>query len=99
MIEQRTAGCASARRWSSPTRARCSRPGVAPCLLAQRSAAALLLDLAGVSRGRFVGRQRLFLAWLRKAGERACSCASANPPASLISLAALYGVSELLPLA
>ena len=39
------------------------------------------------------------LAWLRAASERGVALHIANPPASLISLAKLYGVSELLPLA
>jgi phospholipid transport system transporter-binding protein len=39
------------------------------------------------------------LAWLRTAGERGVALRIVNPPASLISLATLYGVSELLPLA
>ncbi|SBT09230.1 Anti-sigma-factor antagonist [Candidatus Accumulibacter aalborgensis] len=40
------------------------------------------------------------LGWLRTAGERdLVGLRIANPPASLISLATLYGVSELLPLA
>ena len=41
----------------------------------------------------------LLLAWLRTANERGVTLRIAHPPASLISLAALYGVSELLPLA
>jgi phospholipid transport system transporter-binding protein len=39
------------------------------------------------------------LAWLRTAGGRGMALRIANPPDSLISLAKLYGVSELLPLA
>lgn len=39
------------------------------------------------------------LAWLRTAAERSIRLRLANPPANLISLATLYGVAELLPLA
>ncbi|MEF8725205.1 MAG: STAS domain-containing protein [Candidatus Accumulibacter delftensis] len=63
----------------------------------QRSAD-LLLDLAGVAEVDSSALSTLF-AWQRKAAERALSLRVVNPPASLISLAALYGVSELLPLA
>ena len=41
----------------------------------------------------------VILAWLRTAAERDLALRIANPPASLISLAMLYGVSELLPIA
>lgn len=41
----------------------------------------------------------VLLAWLRTAGERGTSLRIAHPPANLISLAALYGIVELLPLA
>lgn len=63
-----------------------------------RQPADLLLDLAGVSE---VDSSALstFLAWQRTAAERSIALRIANPPASMISLAALYGVSELLPLA
>jgi phospholipid transport system transporter-binding protein len=40
-----------------------------------------------------------FFAWQRKATERGVQLRIAHPPASMISLAELYGVSELLPLA
>lgn len=39
----------------------------------------------------------LIFAWLRSAGERGLALRVVNPPASLLSLAELYGVSELLP--
>jgi phospholipid transport system transporter-binding protein len=39
------------------------------------------------------------LAWLRTAGARGLTLRLANPPANLVSLASLYGVAELLPLA
>jgi len=58
----------------------------------------LLLDLAGVAEVDSSALSTLF-AWQRKAAERSVGLRVANPPASLISLAALYGVSELLPLA
>ncbi|EXI85265.1 MAG: putative NTP binding protein (contains STAS domain) [Candidatus Accumulibacter regalis] len=64
---------------------------------AQRSAS-VLLDLAGVAEVDSSALATLF-AWQRKAAESAVQLRVANPPASLISLAALYGVSELLPLA
>ncbi len=59
---------------------------------------AMLLDLAAVND---VDSSALsvVLAWLRTAGARGLTLRLANPPANLISLAALYGVSELLPLA
>jgi len=41
----------------------------------------------------------VILAWLRTANARGLTLRLVNPPANLISLAALYGVSELLPLA
>ncbi|HPT49790.1 MAG TPA: STAS domain-containing protein [Accumulibacter sp.] len=37
-------------------------------------------------------------AWLRTAGERNLRLHIVNPPANMLSLAMLYGVSELLPL-
>ena len=57
----------------------------------------LLLDLAGVTD---VDSSSLstFFAWQRKASERRLSLRIVNPPANMLSLAALYGVSELLPL-
>ncbi len=57
-----------------------------------------ILDLAAVA---VVDSSALsvVLAWLRTAGERGVSLRLANPPANLISLATLYGVAELLPLA
>ena len=38
-------------------------------------------------------------AWLRSARERGVTLCIAHPPASMTSLAELYGVSEILPLA
>lgn len=40
----------------------------------------------------------LVFAWMRAAQERGGSLRLSNPPASMVSLAELYGVSELLPL-
>jgi phospholipid transport system transporter-binding protein len=56
------------------------------------------LDLAAVAE---VDSSALsvLLAWLRTADEHGFALRIAHPPASLISLATLYGVSELLPLA
>ena len=58
----------------------------------------LQLDLAGVTDVDSSSLGMLF-AWQRKAAERGLSLRIANPPASMMSLAALYGVSELIPLA
>ncbi|EXI64977.1 MAG TPA: STAS domain-containing protein [Candidatus Accumulibacter phosphatis] len=68
------------------------------CLRARNSATLTVLDLAEVSEvdSSAVG---LILAWLRTASERRLELRIANPPASLLSLASLYGVAELLPLA
>ncbi len=41
----------------------------------------------------------LVFAWLRDARKTGAALRLAHPPASMISLAALYGVSDLLPLA
>jgi len=41
----------------------------------------------------------LLLAWLRDAKAREQSLAFANPPASLLTIACLYGVERLLPVA
>jgi phospholipid transport system transporter-binding protein len=68
------------------------------CLPLGKSADPVLLDLAAVAE---VDSSALsvVLAWLRTAAERGVVLRIVHPPASLISLAALYGVSELLPLA
>lgn len=62
------------------------------------AAQAAVLDLAGVQE---VDSSALsvLLAWLRTAAKCGVSLRLASPPASLLSLAALYGVSELLPFA
>ena len=41
----------------------------------------------------------LVFAWQRSASERGATLRISHPPASMISLAALYGVSDFLPLA
>lgn len=63
-----------------------------------QQAASAVVDLAAVKE---VDSSALsvVLGWLRTAGARELGLRIANPPASLISLATLYGVSELLPLA
>ena len=69
-----------------------------PLLNSGAQAGELLLDLAGVTE---LDSSSLstFFAWQRKATERGVQLRIAHPPASMISLAELYGVSELLPLA
>ncbi len=57
-----------------------------------------LLDLAPV-REIDSSALSVILAWLRTAGERGVALRIVSPPASLISLATLYGVCELLPIA
>ncbi|MBL8398485.1 MAG: STAS domain-containing protein [Candidatus Accumulibacter sp.] len=58
----------------------------------------ILLDLAGVDA---VDSSALgvVLAWLRSAAAQNLSLRLVGPPANLLSLAKLYGVDELLPLA
>jgi phospholipid transport system transporter-binding protein len=63
-----------------------------------KNAGLTLLDLAAVSEVDSSALSVVF-AWLRTAGERGVDLRLAHPPANLISLATLYGVSELLPLA
>jgi len=76
--------------------------GSAPALL--RSGRAALpggvreIDLAGVAEADSSALAVLF-AWLRDARARDASLRILNPPAGLLSLAALYGVSDFLPLA
>ena len=68
------------------------------CLLARAAASLTVLDLAEVGEVDS-SAVSLILAWLRTAGERRLALRIINPPASLLSLASLYGVAELLPLA
>lgn len=58
----------------------------------------MLLDLSAVGEvdSSAIG---LVFAWLRTAGARDLRLHITNPPANMLSLAMLYGVSELLPLA
>ena len=56
-----------------------------------------LLDLAAV-REIDSSALSVILAWLRTARDRGVALRIVNPPASLISLATLYGVCELLPI-
>lgn len=58
----------------------------------------MVLDLAAVSEADSSALSLIF-AWLRDAHKRRATLRIVHPPASLLSLAALYGVSELLPLA
>ena len=67
-------------------------------LLNSGAAGELLLDLAGVTELDSSSLGTLF-AWQRKAAKFGVQLRIAHPPASMISLAELYGVSELLPLA
>jgi len=68
------------------------------CLRARDGGSLTVLDLAEVGEVDS-SAVSLLLAWLRTAGERRLELRIANPPASLLSLASLYGVAELLPLA
>lgn len=57
-----------------------------------------VLDLGAVDEVDSSALSVIF-AWQRSATERGVDLRLRNPPANMISLAALYGVSELLPLA
>lgn len=59
---------------------------------------ALVFDLSAVEEADSSALTVLF-AWLRSARERGATLRVTNPPAGMLSLAALYGVSDLLPLA
>ncbi len=58
---------------------------------------ALVVDLAAVEEADSSALTVVF-AWLRSAREQGASLRIANPPAGMLSLAALYGVSDFLPL-
>lgn len=58
----------------------------------------MMLDLSAVPEADSSALSVIF-AWLRDAHRRRATLRIVHPPASLISLAALYGVSEILPLA
>ncbi len=62
------------------------------------SAGESVFDLAAVGEADSSSLTLLF-AWQRAARAKGATLRIANPPASLVSLAALYGVSELLSLA
>ncbi|MBI4740891.1 MAG: STAS domain-containing protein [Betaproteobacteria bacterium] len=57
----------------------------------------LVVDLAAVEEADSSALTVVF-AWLRSARARGASLRIANPPAGMLSLAALYGVSDFLPL-
>lgn len=65
---------------------------------AERGQGALQIDLSGVADVDSSGLAVLF-GWQRAALSRGQSMRILNPPPNLISLAEVYGVSELLPLA
>lgn len=65
---------------------------------AQLGAGTTRFDLAGVGEADSSALSTVF-AWARSARERGGSIRIANPPASMLSLADLYGVAEFLPLA
>ena len=67
-------------------------------VLRSAAQAQAVVDLTGVSEVDSSALSVVF-AWQRDALERGASLRISHPPASMISLAALYGVSELLPLA
>jgi phospholipid transport system transporter-binding protein len=60
--------------------------------------AELVVDLSAVEETDSSALGVVF-GWLRSAREKGVSLRVVNPPASMMSLAALYGVSEALPLA
>ncbi|HET7775575.1 MAG TPA: STAS domain-containing protein [Azospira sp.] len=62
------------------------------------SASPSRLDLSAVTEADSSALTVLF-AWMRRAQARGCQLSIVQPPASLLSLAELYGVSDLLPLA
>ncbi len=67
-------------------------------LRAGAAASGLVFDLAAVDEADSSALTLVF-AWLRSARQQGCALRLVNPPASMISLAALYGVSDFLPLA
>lgn len=62
------------------------------------AAGAAVVDLGGVTDADSAA-VAILLSWVRVAQERKQTLSIVNPPASVRSLAALYGVAELLPLA
>jgi phospholipid transport system transporter-binding protein len=65
---------------------------------AQLGVGETLFDLGSVSEADSSALSTVF-AWARSARQRGGSIRIANPPASMLSLADLYGVAEFLPLA
>ena len=68
------------------------------CLQAAAPAGETTFDLSAVEEADSSALTVIF-AWLRTARERGATLHIAHPPASMISLAELYGVSDFLPLA
>jgi phospholipid transport system transporter-binding protein len=62
------------------------------------AAGAVVVDLSGVTDADSAA-VAILLSWVRAAQERKQALSIVNPPSSIRSLAALYGVAELLPLA
>lgn len=62
------------------------------------SAQGLVFDLSAVEEADSSALTVIF-GWARTAKERSASLRVINPPAGMLSLAALYGVSEFLPFA
>jgi len=71
---------------------------VAACFERALPAGDLVFDFSGVSRVDS-SALALLLGWLRRAKERGNSVELRAPPESLLTLARLYGVDALLPLA
>ena len=68
------------------------------CLKTGQRAGKTVFDLAAVGEADSSSLTVVF-AWLRSARERGVTLSIAHPPASMTSLAELYGVSDFLPLA
>lgn len=68
------------------------------CLQAAAPSGAALFDLSAVTEADSSALTLVF-AWLRSARELGATLRISHPPASMISLAELYGVSDFLPLA
>ena len=68
------------------------------CLQAAQRAGKTVFDLSAVDEADSSSLTVVF-AWLRSAREGGSTLCISHPPASMISLAELYGVSDFLPLA
>lgn len=68
------------------------------CLRAAPKSGKAVFDLSAVDDADSSSLTVIF-AWLRSARERGTTLSISSPPASMISLAELYGVSDFLPLA